>query len=66
MRKQILITGASGFFGQNLINYLPVKKYSYLLILRKKIKNLDKKNFTQIIVKDIFRKKIFFLVSIFG
>ena len=38
MRKQILITGASGFFGQNLINYLPVKNYSYLLILRKKLK----------------------------
>ena len=60
MRKQILITGASGFFGQNLINYLPVKNYSYLLILRKKIKNLDKKNFTQIIVKDVFRKKVLF------
>ncbi len=57
MKKKILITGASGFFGRNLVKILPKKNFFYILVLRKKLKGLNSDFFDQIIEKDIFFKK---------
>ena len=39
--KRILITGATGFIGKNLLNYFLKKKYFVFAILRKSKKILN-------------------------
>ena len=39
--KKILITGASGFIGRNLLDYFLKKKFSIFVILRKSKKNIN-------------------------
>ena len=39
--KKILITGASGFIGKNLLDYFLKKKFSIFVILRKSKKNIN-------------------------
>ena len=39
--KKILITGASGFIGKNLLDYFLKKKFSIFIILRKSKKNIN-------------------------
>jgi CDP-paratose synthetase len=57
--KKILITGATGFIGNNLLNYFLKKKYFIYVILRKSKKNIRfskehkiNKNFKSIIFSD--------------
>ena len=51
MKKNILISGSSGFLGQNLCNYLK-KKYNLYLIINKKIPDIQGKNITAIKFKN--------------
>ena len=62
--KRILITGATGFIGKNLLNYFLKKKYFVFAILRKSKKNIKfansnkiNKNFKSIIFSDIYYLK---------
>ena len=62
--KKILITGATGFIGNNLLNYFLKKKYFIYAILRKSKKNIKfdqehkiNKNFKSIIFSDIYNLK---------
>jgi len=62
--KKILITGATGFIGKNLLNYFLKKKYFIYAILRKSKKNIKfskehkiNKNFKSIIFSDIYNLK---------
>ena len=62
--KKILITGATGFIGKNLLNYFLKKKYFIYVILRKSKKNIKfskehkiNKNFKSIIFSDIYNLK---------
>ena len=62
--KKILITGATGFIGNNLLNYFLKKKYFIYVILRKSKKNIKfdqeykiNKNFKSIIFSDIYNLK---------
>ena len=58
--KKILITGATGFIGKNLLDYFLKKKYFISVVLRKSKKNIKfskeyklNKNFKSIIFSDI-------------
>ena len=62
--KKILITGATGFIGKNLLNYFLKKKYFVFAILRKSKKNIKfakqhkiNKNFKSIIFSNIYDLK---------
>jgi len=62
--KKILITGATGFIGKNLLDYFLKKKYFIYAILRKSKKNIKfskehkiNKNFKSIIFSDIYDLK---------
>ena len=62
--KKILITGTTGFIGNNLLNYFLKKKYFIYAILRKSKKNIKfdqehkiNKNFKSIIFSDIYNLK---------
>ena len=62
--KKILITGATGFIGNNLLNYFLKKKYFIYAILRKSKKNIKfskehkiNKNFKSIIFSNIYNLK---------
>ena len=62
--KKILITGGTGFIGNNLLNYFLKKKYFIYVILRKSKKNIKfskehkiNKNFKSIIFSDIYNLK---------
>ena len=62
--KKILITGATGFIGNNLLHYFLKKKYFIYAILRKSKKNIKfskeheiNKNFKSIIFSDIYNLK---------
>lgn len=58
--NKVLITGASGFFGNNLIKFLPKKNYFFILLVKKKIRKLNKKIFKQIQISELFNKDISF------
>jgi len=62
--KKILITGATGFIGKNLLDYFLKKKYFIYTILRKSKKNIKfakehkiNKNFKSINFSDIYDLK---------
>lgn len=55
MKKKILITGASGFIGKNLVNEFIDKNYNVTVILRKKNKSLFKSKK----IKYIFSNNLF-------
>ena len=62
--KKILMTGATGFIGNNLLNYFLKKKYFIYAILRKSKKNIKfdqehkiNKNYKSIIFSDIYNLK---------
>ena len=62
--KKILITGATGFIGNNFLHYFLKKKYFIYAILRKSKKNIKfskeheiNKNFKSIIFSDIYNLK---------
>ena len=48
-KKNLLITGGSGFLGKNILNQIDRKKYNITLLTRRRIKG-----FRCIVVKDIF------------
>ena len=52
-KKNLLITGGSGFLGKSILNQIDKKKFNITLLTRKKIKG-----FRCIIVKDIFNLTI--------
>ncbi len=55
-KKEIIITGSSGFLGNNLIKFI-TKKYKIILIDKKKIKTKGKNNHLKIDIRKYFAKK---------
>jgi nucleoside-diphosphate-sugar epimerase len=59
LKKKLLITGASGFIGKNLVNDFLDRNYKVTIVLRKKHKNLFKnKKVKYFFSNNLFKEKI--------